>query len=69
MRLHGLDPEEHLVQIQPLEDKEQRRTLLTEQILELIEREGDTIACICLSGVQYYTGQYFEIERITRYDY
>lgn len=39
--------------------------LRTEDILEVIEKEGDTIAVVLLPGVQYYTGQYFEIEKIT----
>ena len=32
----------------------------------MIEREGDCIATICLSGVQYYTGQKFDIPTITQ---
>ncbi|KAJ1800330.1 Kynureninase (L-kynurenine hydrolase), partial [Coemansia sp. RSA 2399] len=40
-------------------------TLRTSDILELIEREGDTIAVVVLSGIQYYTGQVFEMEKIT----
>ena len=27
--------------------------------------EGDSLAVVLLSGVQYFTGQYFEIEKIT----
>ncbi|XP_059708299.1 kynureninase isoform X2 [Haemorhous mexicanus] len=41
-------------------------TLRTEDILSVIEKEGDSIAVIMLSGVQYYTGQLFDIPRITR---
>ncbi|KAI8325934.1 kynureninase-like protein [Martensiomyces pterosporus] len=40
-------------------------TLRTEDILSLIETQGDEIAVVMLSGVQYYTGQVFEMERIT----
>ncbi|KAJ2558977.1 Kynureninase (L-kynurenine hydrolase) [Coemansia sp. RSA 1933] len=40
-------------------------TLRTSDILDLIEREGDTIAVVMLSGIQYYTGQMFEMEKIT----
>lgn len=38
----------------------------TEDVLDLFEREGDSIAVVLLPGVQYYTGQVFEIEKITR---
>ncbi|KAJ2852896.1 Kynureninase (L-kynurenine hydrolase) [Coemansia erecta] len=40
-------------------------TLRTNDILDLIEREGDAIAVVMLSGIQYYTGQVFEMEKIT----
>lgn len=39
--------------------------LRAEDILARIEEEGDSIAVICLSGVQYYTGQVFDIPTIT----
>ncbi|KAJ1735124.1 Kynureninase (L-kynurenine hydrolase) [Coemansia biformis] len=40
-------------------------TLRTQDILDLIEREGDSIAVVMLSGVQFYTGQAFEMGKIT----
>ncbi|PIA16141.1 kynureninase [Coemansia reversa NRRL 1564] len=40
-------------------------TLRTEDILSLIRQEGASIAVVMLSGVQYYTGQVFEMDRIT----
>lgn len=41
-------------------------TLRTSDILDVIAREGSTIALVMFSGVQYYTGQAFAIETITR---
>uniref|UniRef100_A0A8C8ARS4 Kynureninase n=1 Tax=Otus sunia TaxID=257818 RepID=A0A8C8ARS4_9STRI len=63
LRLHGLDVEKCMLMMQPREGEE---TLRTEDILAVIEKEGDSIAVILFSGVQYYTGQLFDIPRITK---
>ncbi|KAL6077396.1 Kynureninase [Balamuthia mandrillaris] len=63
LRFHGYDPASSLLQLAP---KPGESFLRTEDILALIESQGDGIALVMLSGVQYYTGQLFEIEKITR---
>ncbi|PKU39621.1 kynureninase isoform x1 [Limosa lapponica baueri] len=63
LRLHGLDVEKCMLMMQPREGEE---TLRIEDILAVIEKEGDSIAVILFSGVQYYTGQLFDIPRITK---
>uniref|UniRef100_A0A8V5G922 Kynureninase n=1 Tax=Melopsittacus undulatus TaxID=13146 RepID=A0A8V5G922_MELUD len=63
LQLHGLDVEKCMLIMQPREGEE---TLRTEDILAVIEKEGDSIAVILFSGVQYYTGQFFDICRITK---
>ncbi|CAO3664662.1 unnamed protein product [Umbelopsis ramanniana] len=64
IKLHDLDPESCLITIAPREGED---TLRTEDILNTISMHGSTTAVIMVSGVQYYTGQYFEIEKITAY--
>ena len=41
-------------------------TLRTEDILATIAAEGESVAVVMLSGVQYYTGQLFDMPAITR---
>ena len=38
----------------------------TEDILDTLEKEGDSIAVIVLPGVQYYTGQVLDMKTITK---
>jgi hypothetical protein len=62
LKLHGLDPETALIEVAP---REGEYTLRTEDITRRIEEEGESIALIIFSGVQYYTGQAFDMPRIT----
>lgn len=60
---HGLDPANAIREISP---REGEYTLREEDILEVIEKEGSTIALVLFSGIQYYTGQWFPLQSITR---
>jgi len=60
---HGLDPVKAIREISP---REGEYTLREEDILEVIEKEGSTIALVLFSGIQYYTGQWFPMESITQ---
>ena len=51
------------MQLYPREGEE---TLRTEDIEAAIKEHGDGLALVMLSGVQYYTGQAFELERIAK---
>ncbi|XP_045873940.1 kynureninase [Meles meles] len=63
LQLHGLNIEKSMRIIKPREGEE---TLRTEDILEVIEKEGDSIAVILFSGLHFYTGQLFNIPAITK---
>ena len=62
IKFHGFDPQEALIELTP---RDGQTTLLTDDIVETIERNGDAIALIMLGGVNYYTGQAFEMKAIT----
>ncbi|KAK7467009.1 Kynureninase (L-kynurenine hydrolase) [Stygiomarasmius scandens] len=60
---HGLDPAQAVLEMKP---RDGEFCLREEDILDTIEREGSSIAIVLFSGVQYYTGQHFPMETITR---
>jgi kynureninase len=63
IRFHGFEPATSLIELTPLPGDS---CLRDEEIESLIEREGDQIALIMMGGVNYSTGQAFDMERITR---
>jgi len=62
-RYHGFDPDDAIVEVSP---REGEYTLRTEDIVTAIEKHGDSIALVLFGGVNYYTGQRFDMETITR---
>ncbi len=63
LKFHGHDPQQSLIELKPRKDEDHIRT---EDIEQLIEREGDSIAMIMFGGVNYYNGQLYDIPRITQ---
>ena len=63
VNLHGLNPSDTIIQVYP---REGEHTLRTEDILSKIREHGHEVALVLFSGVQYYTGQFFDIEKITQ---
>jgi len=59
---HGLEPKEALVLARP---REGEFTVRTEEILDLIEKHADELAVVLIGGVNFFTGQLFEIPKIT----
>lgn len=58
----GLNPSEAIIEIAPLEGK---KTLSTDQIINTIEESGDTLSMVLFGGINYYTGQFFDLKAIT----
>ncbi len=63
VRFHGFDPADALLEIGP---RDGENVIRDEDLYALIEKEGDSIALILLPGVQYYSGQVFDMAEITR---
>lgn len=62
LEFHGYSPDDALIELAP---REGEATLRTDDILAAIEREGGSIALILMGGVNYYTGQAFDMQAIT----
>lgn len=63
IKFHGYNPNESLVEMKP---REGETTIRTSDIEEYLEREGSSVALVLFAGVNYYTGQAFEYEKITK---
>ena len=62
VRWHGYDPEDAIIEIRP---REGEKLLRQEDILNTIDRHKDTLALVLLGGINYYTGQLFDLAAIT----
>lgn len=62
VRYHGEDPETAIVEVAPRPGEE---LLRTEDIVAAIERHGSQTALVLFGGINYYTGQFYDIETIT----
>ena len=62
LKLHGLDPEKDLIEINTFINNE---CISKEEMLEKIKSNINDTAMILLSGINYYTGQLYDIKSIT----
>lgn len=62
-KFHGFNPAEAIVEATP---RSGESTIRPEDILNLIEKQADSIALIVLGDVNYLTGQAFDIAAITK---
>lgn len=63
VKFHGFKYEDAVVEVSP---RQGEHGLRTEDIIKVIEEHGDSVALVMFSGVQYYTGQAFNMEAITK---
>ena len=59
----GFDPATAIVEIAP---KPGEKILHTKDIVETIEKLGNSLAVVLFGGINYYTGQFFDMKRITQ---
>ncbi|MEP3571899.1 MAG: kynureninase [Flavobacteriaceae bacterium] len=63
VRFHGFDPGETIVEVKKREGEHSWRT---EDVINKIQEVGDELALVLIGGVNYYNGQVFDMESITR---
>lgn len=61
--VHGFDPSDAILRLKP---RDGETLLRTEDVEAVIREHGDTIALVMLGAVNYLTGQFFDMERITK---
>ncbi|RMZ50813.1 kynureninase [Flavobacteriaceae bacterium PRS1] len=62
LRHHGFNDKEGLILWKPRKNEE---LLHFEDLEAILESQGEEIALLMIGGVNYYTGQYFDLKRIT----
>lgn len=60
---HGFDPGKTVIEVHP---REGEHTLHTEDIIAAIREHGDETALVVFGGINYYSGQLFDIAAITK---
>lgn len=63
VRMHGFDPADAIIEIAP---KEGEHLIDDEQFIDAIKKAGDSLALVMIGGVNYYTGQFFDLGGITK---
>lgn len=63
VKLHGFNLDEAIIEVKP---REGEYSIRTEDIIATIEKHSSSIALVLFSGVNYYTGQVFDMPSITK---
>jgi kynureninase len=63
VKFHGYDPADAIIEVSP---RKGEHIIHEEDVEQILSTQGDEIALLMWGGVNYYTGQFFDLERITR---
>lgn len=63
VRFHGLEPDDAIIEVFPRAGED---TLITEDIISKINEHREELALVLFGGINYYTGQWYDMERITK---
>ena len=63
VRFHGFNPEQAIIEVKP---REGEYTLHTEDIVQAIQENADELALVLFGGINYFTGQWFDMPAITK---
>ncbi len=64
IKFHGFDPQSSLIELAPRDGEELIRE---EDIKHLLEEQGEEIALVLLGNTNYYSGQFFDMKKITQW--
>jgi kynureninase len=63
VKMYGYDPNDAIIEISP---REGEHIIEEDDVLAAIEQAGDSLAVVMFGGVNYYTGQLFDMQKITK---
>ena len=63
IKFHGFDPQDTLIELRP---RESETTLRTKDVLAVVRKVNEELATVILGSVNYYTGQAFDMQPITK---
>ena len=63
VRNKGFDPAAAIIEVAP---RQGEHTLRTEDIISIIEKHSNETALVLFGGINYYTGQFFDLEKISK---